>query len=147
MRSLLTLVAFSVSVVAAPTPKVGKKEDKFEGVWKLESKVNRGRFIDYSKDDRYMSIDAKGRVVSHYDPEPEDEESSGRFEIDREKKWFDYVDDNWPTSNLPSIYEMDGDTLKFCSSVKDANVRPDKVASGPGVVLETWKRVKPKEKK
>lgn len=133
--------------LAAPVPKAVKTEDKFEGVWKLELKVNRGRLIDFSKSDNYISIDAKGRGTSHANPEVKDEKSGGRFEIDREQKWFDYVDDTWPSSNLLSIYEMDGDTLKICSSLKGNAGRPVKMASGPNLMLETWKRVKPAEKK
>ena len=147
MRTLLALSLLGSAALAAPVPKAVKVEDKFEGVWKCQSKVNRGRLIDFSKNPLYMSIDAKGRVISHEDPEPDDEESSGRFAIDREKKWFDYVDDNWPTSNLQAIYELDGDTLKICSSMKENGERPAKVGSGPNLMLETWKRVKPAEKK
>ena len=138
----LILLAFAVlPLPAAPVPKEVKNEGKLEGTWKVEALSTNGQPSNAGTS--YWTIDAEGMLTLHGGPVPPAANSQIRFKHDRATKAIDYTAGE---RNYPGLYELKGDTLKFCFNLKDQD-RPKAIGEGQDLNLWTFTRVKPEEKK
>ena len=144
MIRLLAIVLFVAPVaVAAPVPKELKNEGKLEGTWKVESLSTNGQ--PAGQQGTYWTIDAEGMLTLHSVAKPPAANSRIRFKHDRATKAIDYTQIDGDR-NYPGLYELRGDTLKFCFNLKDQD-RPKAIGEGQDLNLWTFTRVKPEEKK
>ena len=141
MIRLLAIVLFVAPVaVAAPIPKELKNEGKLEGTWKVEALSTNGQPSDPFN--TYWAIDAEGILTRHDEAKPPAAKSPIRFKHDRATKAVDYTVNG---RNYPGLYELRGDTLKFCFNM-NAQDRPKAIGEGQDLNLWTFTRVKPEGK-
>ena len=143
----LALVALSSSLLAAPVPREVKKEEKFEGTWRVESTVAFGRLVNVGAANQHWTLDDVGNMKSHNGPVvPENARSYIQLVIDPKAKTIDYKYTQGNNPVYPGTYDLTGDTLKVCCNFKGTGNRPTTAESGPDVYLWTLKRVKEDKK-
>ena len=143
MIRLLASLLMVAPLTAAPVPKEIKNEAKLEGTWKVEALSTNGQ--PAGQQGTYWTIDAEGMLTLHGAPIPPAANSQIRFKYDRATKAIDYTAIAGDR-NYPGLYELRGDTLKFCFNLKDQD-RPQAIGEGQDLNLWTFTRVKPEEKK
>jgi uncharacterized protein (TIGR03067 family) len=151
---LLALLAVFL-LLAADDPKedaVKEEMKKLEGTWRTVSTVSNGKAWPEDKHKAItLTLKADGTWIMKDDKESWD----GTFTVDPSKKpkTGNYVGLNgkFKGSTTLDIYELDGDTLKFCYVVvptgkESTKERPSKFASeeGSGHILSVMKREKSK---
>ena len=153
MSVALLLIGFG-SIVAAPVPKAIKNQNSLEGIWEVTEwysagrKVNAGNTItrwtvqgDTLTIDRQVGNGAVARPVNGPSYKLERTEAA--------EKAVDYTinyANNGRTITYPGLYEVDGDTLKFCYALRGTD-RPTECQEGPSNVLYLFKRVAADDKK
>lgn len=157
MRLLSLLAAFALPalLIAAPIPKdkeKAKDEDTILGTWKIEKfdagggpggpppgEVDKIRFV-FEKDGKMKFVGGPGGdgAVTTYKIDPTAKVKTLDLTITRPG--------DKPQTAL-GIYELDGDTLKWCMAEGTNAARPEEMkASGKGVVVVTFTRVKDEKK-
>lgn len=131
----LNAIVFSLALGAADA------DAKLDGTWQLQKLVGRGKEID---DDRAQAIsyvfegNSAKRLVNGVD-----RKDPGTIKIDTAKKpsHIDLKPAKEGDPTMLGIYEIDGDTLKWCFSAKK---RPEKFEASEGTdnILMIFKRVK-----
>jgi uncharacterized protein (TIGR03067 family) len=135
MRSLL-LVPLVLLLVAAE--KADDDVKKMQGMWTVESMTKSGQ---KAPDDKIKGIEftIKDDVISVKTPEKTE---TAKFKVDATKKpkTMDLMPEN-ASKSVSFIYELNGDTLKFCWSepAKDRPTAFDEKASGGLMVLKRKK--------
>jgi uncharacterized protein (TIGR03067 family) len=139
---LLLLAPIAGLLLAADDP-IPKGLEKCQGTWVMDSLVVEGKDIPQAnlkktkltiKGDKYTFVNV-------------DVTNKGVYKVDPTKKpmTLDIVVAEGPDKGktLSGIYEVDGDSLKICLSIK-GNLRPEAFASkaDSGIVLESWKKTK-----
>ena len=141
----IAFIATALPVFAAPVPKEVKNEGKLEGTWKVVSLVTNGA-VNNVGEDSYWTIDSEGVLTLHQGATaPAVVNKSILFKYNAGTKAIDYTAIA-PNRNYPGVYELKGDSLKFCFNLKDQD-RPKEIASGLDLNLWTFTRVKGEEKK
>ena len=145
MRWAATVVlAFAATALcAAPVPKELKHGVKLEGTWKVVSLSTHGQ--PAGQEGSYWTIDDAGMLTLHSEAKPPARNSDITFKYDPGTKAIDYTSVAG-NRNFPGIFELRGDTLKFCFQLND-QTRPKTVEAGKDLNLWTFKRVPPGEMK
>src|SRR5262245_25942057 len=118
--TLAALLAMALPAAAAPDDPVKKELEKLQGTWVVQSIVFNGKEIDIPKDQiPEFVIEGSSYHMT------KDGGLHGTFKIDPTKKpkTVDRTDGGEKDQVYLGIYELDVDTLKFCSSLSD-KVRP-----------------------
>jgi uncharacterized protein (TIGR03067 family) len=137
MKIRILLVIVPLLLVAADDVKDELK--KLEGTWKLVAGEEDGRVItDEELRDAPLAI-IKGDTLQF--KRKGDRLEEGAITIDPAKKQIDFVFKVRTTRIIKGLYQVDGDTLKFCLGAPNAE-RPAKFES-KGAKLATFKRQKP----
>lgn len=152
MIRLLALVCLVVSAafsVAAPVPKEVKKDDKFEGTWKIESLNAFGRVVQFGgANNQHWTLDAEGNMKTHQGPVAlEAAKSFVQLAFDPKLKTVEYKYTNGNNINYPGVYELAGDSLKVCCNLRGTGTRPANTDPATDSYIWTLKRVTPEEKK
>ncbi len=153
MRLLALLAAglFASALVAAPVPKEKPKvkdEDAILGTWQLD-KLDGGDGGAALRPEELarvtMTFKKGGKLFRTGNSGPgEDRDTDYTLDPAAKPKTLDYkkAGDKEP---VVGIYELDGDTLRWCSS--GGTTRPTEIkADGMGMVVLTFKRVKDEKK-
>jgi uncharacterized protein (TIGR03067 family) len=142
---LVAVVALSILVGAEPPADAVKKDlAQLEGDWAMVSGERDGQALpeEYVKTatrvakDQVSTVTIGGMVVM-----------KSKYTIDPSKKPkaidFEAVEGEAKGSKLHGIYELDGDTLKFCLAPADKD-RPTEFTAkeGSGRTMSVWKRAK-----
>ena len=152
MRLTLTALAMSamtISLVAAPVPKEKEKvkdEDAIQGTWQVESfDMGGARGGPPPGEIAKMQLIFKdGKVAAVRAGQREKDELDYKIDATTKPKWLDLVEHGRP---MLAIYELDGDTLKFCMAEGKDSVRPTEMKpDGKNVAVITLKRVKDEKK-
>ena len=145
MRVLVAMVALSCLVGAEPPSDAVKKElTQLEGEWVMVSGERDGQALpeEYVKTatrvakDGVSTVTIGGMVVM-----------KSKYTIDPAKKPkaidFEATEGEAKGNKLVGIYELDGDTLKFCLAPADKD-RPTEFTAkeGSGRTMSVWKRAK-----
>ena len=143
---IVVLVAGLIAAAPDDTEKEKKKDaDVFKGTWAMTGQAAGGKSLDEGAlQDFRVKFDGKFYVQSQGERSLEE----GRYEIDPEKmpKTIDFAIEKGPDTGKKQlgIYELDGETLKFCVSVAGSNERPKalEAKAGTTVMLFTFKKMK-----
>jgi uncharacterized protein (TIGR03067 family) len=141
MRLPLLLVPV-LGLIAAADDAPPKGLEKAQGSWVLKGLVVEGKEIKASDLKATLSLKGADYVYTNGDTI-----NKGIYQVDPSKKpmSLDIVCKQGPDKGktLPAIFEVDGDTMRICLSIKDKE-RPKDFVSKPesGTVLETWKKAK-----
>jgi uncharacterized protein (TIGR03067 family) len=155
LLSLLAAVALPALLVAAPVPKDKEKlkdEEAILGTWKIEKfdtgggpggpppgEVDKIRFV-FEKDGKMKFVGGPGG---------EDAATTYKLDPTAKVKTLDLTmtrPGSGPQTAL-GIYEIDGDTLKWCMAEGANKARPEELkANGKGTVVVTFTRVKDEKK-
>jgi uncharacterized protein (TIGR03067 family) len=149
MKHLLACLALGL-LVAADAPKEGLKQDKqkLQGTWKAVTAQERGETRD-NTEDRFLIFSGDEFSVKRGD----ETIVKGKFKIDASKKpnemdmeITDARKDDLNGKTALAIYELDGDTLKWCASEPGGTERPKEFSSNAENkhILATLKREKSK---
>ena len=145
MRTFATLIAVAFLIAADDKEDAVKKEmSLLEGKWSMVSGMNEGQALpeDIVKDGKRVSKDGMttvtigGQVFM-----------KAKFTVDpgKKPKTIDYevTEGRAKGKKQLGIYELDGDTAKFCFSAPDKD-RPTEFSAkeGSGQTLSVWKRDK-----
>lgn len=145
MRTLVAVVALSCLLGAEPPADAVKKElARLDGEWVMVSGERDGQALpeEYVKTatrvarDGVSTVTIAGMVVM-----------KSKYTIDPTKKPkaidFEATEGEAAGKKIQAIYELDGDTLKFCLSASDRDRPTDFTAKdGSGRTLSVWKRAK-----
>jgi len=144
--ALLAACLFAGGVMAAPVPKAIRNKqtdaDLLAGRWEIVSE-DAGNQLKLNDSTMYVLIE-DGRVSTGratragyvYRPlQIDDSHSPKRLDVEYE-----------PGKFVPYIYELDGDTLKWCQS-QPHQARPTEFKGGGGHYCFVYKRVKDEPKK
>jgi uncharacterized protein (TIGR03067 family) len=145
MRKLLAclaLIAFTGLVIAQDAVK--KETNLLEGDWTMMSGTANGRVMpkEMVKTGKRTAKDGETTIMLNGQVY-----FKAKFKIDpiKKPKTIDYTMIEGPTKGKThlGIYELDGDTVKFCFGAPDKD-RPTKFESkeGSGQTLSVWKREK-----
>jgi uncharacterized protein (TIGR03067 family) len=150
VRIALVVAAFaSAATVAAPVPKdLKKKEVKLDGTWEVVEyhtngvKVNSTVTIKWVIDGQNLTIEraAKGGAigrpvnVSYSLVRPEGGAANALDYV------LTYNNGANPPRTMPGVFELDGDSLKFCWSTAVSGDRPAGCAPAQGNFLYVFKR-------
>ena len=145
MRKLVAMVALSGVVGAEPPSDAVKKElARLEGEWAMVSGERDGQTLpeEYVKTgtrvakDGVSTVTIAGMVVM-----------KSKYTIDPTKKPkavdFEATEGEAEGKKIRGIYELDGDTVKFCVAAPDKD-RPTEFTAkeGSGWTLSVWRRAK-----
>ena len=143
-RVAVVLIAFlGWQTHAAPVPKELKHSAKVEGTWKVKSLSTNGQ--PAGQEGSYWTIDDAGMLMHHSESKTPARHSDITFKYDPGTKAINYASVAG-NRNFPGIFELRGDTLKFCFQLND-QTRPKVVGAGKDLNLWTFKRVPPGEMK
>ena len=145
MRGLVAVCTVFLLLGAEPPPDAVKKElAQLEGEWAMVSGERDGQVLpeEYVKTatrvakDGVSTVTIGGMVVM-----------KSKYTIDPQKKPkaidFEAVEGEAKGNKLHGIYELDGDTLKFCLAASDKDRPTDFTAKeGSGRTTSVWKRAK-----
>jgi uncharacterized protein (TIGR03067 family) len=145
MRTLVAVVALAGLVGAEPPSDAVKKElARLEGEWVMVSGERDGQALpeEYVKTatrvakDGVSTVTIAGMVVM-----------KSKYTIDPTKKPkaidFEATEGEAQGKKIQGIYELDGDTLKFCLAASDKDRPTDFTAKeGSGRTASVWKRAK-----
>jgi uncharacterized protein (TIGR03067 family) len=148
MRHLLACVVVGLLLGAdAPKDDAKKDKDKLQGTWKAVTVAARGQSQDDTEEHRLIFSGDEFRVKKG-----EETMIEGKFKIDSSKKPkeidMEFVEgkrDNLKGKTALGIYELNGDTLKWCWN-QPGGERPKEFSSQAADVhlLVTLKREKSK---
>jgi uncharacterized protein (TIGR03067 family) len=128
-------------VIALSLGFAADKDDKLQGTWQAEKIIGRGKEIPAERA-KLISFVIEGNTVKRL-VNGVDSKDPVTIKIDTSKKpiQFDLMSSKQGDPTMLGIYEIDGDTLKWCFSAKK---RPEKFESGDGSdnMLIVMKRVK-----
>ena len=141
--AVVALVAQACALVAAPVPKELKHGAKLEGTWKVESLSTNGQ--PAGQEGSFWTIEDAGMLTLHSEAKPPAGHSDITFKYDGCTKAIDYTSIAG-NRNYPGIFELRGDTLRFCFQLND-QTRPKTVEAGKDLNLWTFKRIAPGEMK
>ena len=141
LRSFVFLLLAVPLAFAAPVPKEVRNGAILEGTWKVLALSTNGQPSEPHS--AYWTIGAEGTLTRHDEAKPPAAESPIRFKHDRATKAVDYAVNG---RNYPGLYELRGDTLKFCFNM-NAQDRPRAIGEGQHLNLWTFARVESEEKK
>ena len=147
MRTLVAVVAWSCVAVAGaepPSDAVKKELAQLEGEWVMVSGERDGQTLpeEYVKTatrvakDGVSTVTIAGMVVM-----------KSKYTIDPTKKPkaidFEATEGEAAGKKIQGIYELDGDTVKFCVAAPDKD-RPTEFTAkeGSGWTMSVWKRAK-----
>jgi uncharacterized protein (TIGR03067 family) len=150
-RSALVLFALAAVVAsAAPVPKDLKKQSTtLDGRWEVVEyhsngrKVNSATAITWVIDGQNLSIErvnkaggavAKPANVSYTLVKP-DGGSANALDYT-----YNYTANNIPPRTMPGVFEVDGDTLKFCYATAVGGERPAACEPAQGTLLYVFKK-------
>jgi uncharacterized protein (TIGR03067 family) len=146
MRFTLAPIALCFLVAADPAPEVVKKDvAQLQGTWSMVSGERDGEAVpaEYLKEFKRVAKDDVTTVTLG-----ETVFLKAKFTLDPSKKpkTIDYTLLDGPAKGKKQlgIYEIDGDTMKFCFASPDQE-RPKEFSTKgtTGRTLSTWKRDKP----
>lgn len=139
--ALLIAFALTVSAAAAPVPKAAKKADDLtllEGRWEgVTCDTGSG---PYACPDYWFEV-KDGKLSTGIKKDPGYVTRTLRLDPNASPKQID-VDDTRGAFHL-GIYELDGDTIRWCESGSTVN-RPTEFKATKGFNLLVYKRVKDK---
>jgi uncharacterized protein (TIGR03067 family) len=145
MRFLMSVaVCFTLSaVLAAPVPKEKgkeklKDEDAIVGTWRVvEIDYGGGQKLlpDHAKQSRYTF--GENGAFSITDPRQPTANFTFKLDPSSKPKAMDWIVNGQPLSIL-GLYELDGDTLKFCMSQKQPTVRPTELKGDDATLTWVW---------
>lgn len=143
--ALFAVGLFATELSAAPVPKDDKKvkdEEAIVGTWEVESFDAGGEKLPDT--DVRLRFGEKGKfdMLGEYPNRRE-----GTFKLDPTAK-LKTIDIKAGEAKILGLYELDGDTLKWCYAWQEGVARPEEMkANGKaGIVLVTLKRVKDEKK-
>jgi uncharacterized protein (TIGR03067 family) len=145
MRTLLVLAAPILLVAAEPPSDAAKKDlAALDGEWSMVSGERDGQAIpeEYVKSAKRV---CKEGVVTVSFNDMVFLQAKLTLDPSKKPKHMDYDITDGPTKSQRQlgIYEIDGDTIKFCFSPDDKGRPTDFTAKeGSGRTLSVWKRVK-----
>ena len=142
--SALPLLAMSSALAAAPVPEELKRKG-LEGTWKLVAVNDAGKPLAVTSG-QHWTIDAAGRLTSHYGDPLAGDKSIIRLVVDPRMKTLEYEITDGRDITYPGRYVTDGDALEICCNYNGGS-RPTAVESGRDLYLWTLKRVKVEAKK
>lgn len=135
---LLCLVAFAGSVVAAPVPKAVKVTDDAKALDGRWVRVTLDSGAGPKADDSQTIMIKDGTVAAKGDT------AAVAFTLDatQSPKQLNVLWKSWKNP-APYIYELDGDTLRWCHA-QEGQPRPTEFKGGGpgGQMCSVWKRVK-----
>jgi uncharacterized protein (TIGR03067 family) len=143
MRVLMSFVAVTLLLGAdAPADAVKKEMAQLEGEWTMVSGERDGQKLpeDFVKSGKRVAKDGVSTVTFG-----DTLFMKAKLTIDPGKKPktidYDVIDGQGKGKTVLGIYEIDGDTVKFCFAAPDKD-RPTEFASkeGSGHTLSVWKR-------
>lgn len=145
MRVFIPIVALSCLVAAEPPADAVKKEMALlEGEWVMVSGRRDGQALpeEYVKSGRRVAKDGVSTVTIG-----DMVVMKNKYTIDPAKKPktidFEAVEGETKGQKLLGIYELDGDTLRFCLAPADQGRPTDFTAKeGSGRTMSEWKRAK-----
>jgi uncharacterized protein (TIGR03067 family) len=142
MRLYLLLIPVAGLLLAADD-KPPKGLEPFQGSWALASLVVNGKEMDKTElKNTTLSLKGEGYTFAKGTTT-----NKGTYKVDPTRKpmTLDIIVTDGPDKGktLPAIYEINGDTMRICLSIKGKD-RPTAFESKPdsGTVLETWKKTK-----
>ena len=149
MNSVLACVALGLLVVAdAPKEDVKKDKEQLQGTWKAVTAQERGETKDDAEDHR-LTFSGDEFSIKKGD----ETVIKGRFKIDASKK-PKHIDmeilearkEGFNGKKAVGIFELDGDTLKWCTNEPGGSERPKEFSSAADNkhLLVTLKREKSK---
>ena len=150
LGSVGSALVWAFVLTAAPVPKEKEKikdEDAILGTWKIEKFDFGGQGgPNPAEIAKVKFIFEKDGVVKVADG-PMGEEKKATFKLDSSAK-IKTIDITAEGITSPGIYEIDGDTLKFCWAEGPKGVRPEefKADAKALVAVFTLKRVKDEKK-
>src|SRR5439155_26069453 len=132
MRHLLACIAVGLFLGAdAPKDDVKKDKDKLQGTWKAVTAQERGESKDDAGDHRLIFSGDEFSVKKG-----DETIIKGKFKIDSSKKpkqidmEFTTADnEKFKGKTAVGIYELDGDTLKWCTDEPGGTERPKEFSS------------------
>jgi uncharacterized protein (TIGR03067 family) len=146
MRVLkLGILVLSLGVLAAADDQDKKDGDGIKGTWALSAVTDNGQgadetFIKQTKakfEDKAYSQIVAGMTV---------EEGTYKLDPDKTPRTIDFIIETGQDKGKTQlgVYEVDGDTLKFCVTKSGSAVRPKdfNAKEGSNQMLFVWKRVK-----
>ena len=149
MRHLLACIAVGLFLGAdAPKDDVKKDKDKLQGTWKAVTAQERGESKEDAGDHRLIFSGDEFSVKKG-----DETIIKGKFKIDSSKKpkqidmeITDASKEKFNGKTAVGIYELDGDTLKWCANEPGGAERPKKFSSDAETkhILVTLKREKSK---
>jgi uncharacterized protein (TIGR03067 family) len=142
----LGILVLSLGVLAAAADNKDKKDaDGIKGTWALTAVTDNGQegdenFIKSTKakfeDKSYSQIFAGNTV----------EEGTYKLDLEKTPKTIDFIIEKGMDKGKTQlgVYEIDGDTLKFCVTKSGSELRPKNfdAKAGSNQTLFVWKRVK-----
>ena len=139
--ALLIAVFFPMTLSAAPVPKELKRDERFEGSWRVEKLIISGK---ESQEQLIWSIDAEGACIRHGGPVPAATTARPiQLKFDKATKDLDYIQSNMV---YPGKFRLVGDTLEI-SLNNQGGARPPGVDPATSTYVWTLKRVKPEDLK
>lgn len=144
MRTMTALVAtlFAGALLAADDAK--KDMAALDGEWTMVSGIANGKKLDDERVKSAKRVTKDGETTVHFG---DDLYFKAKFTIDASKKpkTIDYKFTEGPNKDktVLGIYEVDGDTVKFCFGQPDKE-RPKEFGSkeDSGHTLSVWKKAK-----
>jgi uncharacterized protein (TIGR03067 family) len=151
MRQLLALLLGTTLLLAAPVPKEKPKlkdDEAILGKWEydkydsgnaqaMKNESLEGATIEFKKDGK-ITLSPPARVK-----EPV---ADGEVKLNDAAKVKEF-DAEIQGQKIPGLYDLDGDTLKMCISLKMERPTEIKADSQAKIIVVTLKRVKAEEKK
>ena len=145
MRTLVAVLALSLPVAAEPPADAVKKElALMEGEWVMVAGRRDGQALpdEYVKTGRRVAKDGVSTVTIG-----DMVVMKNKYTIDPSKKPktidFEAIEGEVKGQKLHGIYELDGDTLRFCLAPADQGRPTDFTAKeGSGRTMSEWKRAK-----
>jgi uncharacterized protein (TIGR03067 family) len=148
--ALVALALASAAAVAAPVPKdLKKKEAKLDGTWEVVEyhsngvKVNSAAAIKWVIDGQNLTIERnnpKGGIAVRpatvtYTLVKPDGGAANALDYT-----YNYTNGAIPSRAMPGVFELDGDSLKFCWTTNVNGERPAECAPAQGNFLYVFKR-------
>jgi len=128
-------------LAAAPVPKAKEDAASLHGTWELvELDVGAGPVQQGGAIGRVWTFEGTKLTVQRYSDVKTAKTTTFTIKPDATPKQIEWVGST--TIVCKGLYQLDGDKLQICYSIKDA---PTKIAAAEGFYLYTFKRAAPKK--
>ena len=141
--SLSLVVLVAAAAVAAPVPKAAKKKsdaEQLEGRWEIVTlDTGGGSQVPTGDTATFYMVIKDGKLSTGTRGGPGYQNREIKLDPAQSPKWLD-ISDTQGLYHL-SIYELDGDTLKWCET-NSRDARPTEFKGGNANNYFVWKRAK-----